>query len=80
MQQEETKAEPRTLEQIQAHYNQLCLRAGDLQYRIKCFQGDLEAANQALQQVNQEAAARKSLDDAAKASEAPAITPEVVAK
>lgn len=63
MQTEEAKKDPRSIEEIQTHYNQLCLRAGDLQYRIKCFQGDLDVCNQALVQVNQEGAARKKLDD-----------------
>lgn len=80
MQKEETTKEPRTLEEIQAHYNQLCLRAGDIQYKLKCFQGDLDVTNQALMQINQEAAARKKLEDSKKAEPELAIVPEAVSQ
>lgn len=73
---EQQKKEPRALEDINKEYNQLCLKAGDLQYRIKCFGGELENINHALLQVNQEAAKRKELDDAAKLTVVPTTNDE----
>lgn len=65
----EPEATPaRTLEEINAEYNHLCAKAGDFQYKILCFQGELSATNQRLFAVNKEASDLKSQ----------AITPEVV--
>ena len=45
----------RTLEQIQSEYQMLCARAGDMQYKVRCFNADLESINQRLVTMNQEA-------------------------
>ena len=51
------EAQPRSLEAIQAEYQQLCTQAGDLQYRIECFKEDLALINKRQKEVNQEGAA-----------------------
>lgn len=60
---------PRKLEEIKAQYNEVAQRAGQAQYQIFVLKKDLEQLNAALLNINQEAAARQSLDkeEAAKA-------------
>jgi len=71
--QAEAAKTPRPAEELKALYTQACQRAGDLQYRIKCLSGELEATNQELWKINQEHVARFQLD---KAAEAKAAAPE----
>jgi hypothetical protein len=53
---------PREMKDIQAAYNELRARAGDLQYQVFVLEKDLSQINQALISVNHEAAARQKLD------------------
>jgi hypothetical protein len=46
----------RTLDQIQAEYQQVCTKAGETQYKLKCFEGELAHWNQQLLKLNNEAA------------------------
>jgi ribosomal protein L12E/L44/L45/RPP1/RPP2 len=59
---------PRSMEEINKVYQELCMRAGELQYRILVSNGDLDNVNEALANINSEGAARIALD--AKAKEA----------
>lgn len=45
----------RTLEQVQAEYIELAKQAGDMSYRIKCFEADLERVHNRMLELNQEA-------------------------
>lgn len=62
-------AAPREISVLQQEYGQLINRAGELQYQISVYQTELNAVNGNLVSVNQEAAQRKQLDEAAKAAE-----------
>lgn len=53
---------PRTMEEINKTYSELCGRAGQLQYQIKVNTEQLEEINTALKSVNHEANARQKLD------------------
>lgn len=53
---------PRELTEIQTHYNDLCSKAGQLQYELSVKNKDLERLNELLMSVNHEAAARLKLD------------------
>ena len=69
---EDKKVEVRPLQVIQQEYTQLCTKAGDLQYKIRCFQTDLETVNGQLLSLNHEAvtsqeAAAKEADEKATA-------------
>lgn len=55
---------PRDLKEIQAAYNDLSARAGQIQYQRFVLDKDLEYVNNQLVSVNQEAHARKELDKA----------------
>jgi len=44
---------PDTQESLNREYSIQAAKAGDLQYMIKCFQGDLEAVNQQMLKINQ---------------------------
>lgn len=59
---------PRTMQEIEAAYGQLCASAGQLQYSITIQTRTLSDINAKLEAVNNEAAARKQLD-AQKANE-----------
>lgn len=48
---------PRAIEVIQAEYQSLCTRAGDIQYKLFLFNKDLATINEELVNINQEAAA-----------------------
>ncbi len=65
----ESAAAPRTLDDCQKQYQNLCLQAGHIQYQIDALSKDLRLINDTLRDVNLEA---KKLQDAAKAAEAPA--------
>lgn len=64
---QEAKPE-RTMAQIQAEYQQLCFKAGQLQYQVKTGKDDLELVNKELRSLNLEAAAMKA-DEAKKAAD-----------
>lgn len=49
---EEQKSAPRTPEQIQQEYAQLCIKAGDLGYKIQAFQKDLDMVHGQLRDLN----------------------------
>lgn len=60
---------PRELKEIQAQYNDLCLRAGQIAYQKYVLDKDAEQVNSTLLSVNHEAAVRQKLDkEAAEAS------------
>lgn len=50
----------RTIEQIQQEYQQGALKAGHISYQVYALKKDLELVNQALQNLNLEAAALKA--------------------
>lgn len=60
-------SQKRSMEQIQQEYQGLCLRAGDIQYRLSVMAKDLEEINKQLRDLNLEAASVKA--EEAKASE-----------
>lgn len=51
------QSKPRTLDDIRAEYQNLCSKAGHLQYQIHALSDDLELTNKALRDLNLEAAA-----------------------
>lgn len=53
---------PRAMDEIQKVYSELCARAGALQYKITIDNKSLDELNEALVNVNNEAAARQQLD------------------
>lgn len=57
---------PRALSDIQAQYNNVCVTAGDLQYKILCLKEQLAGVNEQLKEINQEAQARMNADNQAK--------------
>lgn len=57
---EESKS--RTIPEIQQEYQQQCLRAGDLQYRIAVMVNDLDMVNDHMKALNNEAAAIKAAE------------------
>jgi hypothetical protein len=68
--------QPRSFEEIQAAYGQLCAQAGAAQYQVYVHSEELKRLNESLVSVNQEAAARQRLDAEAKAKEATQQTEE----
>ena len=60
----------RTLQEIQAQYQQLCFNAGQLQYQIKANQDNLDMMNKEIRDLNLEAAVLKADEAAEKAKEA----------
>jgi len=54
--------EPRSIEELQKQHNELCARAGALQYRIEVEKQELLEVNKVLSNINNEAAARNKLD------------------
>lgn len=45
----------RSREELQGRYGELCAKAGELQYRIRMQQAELDGLNQAMQELNNEA-------------------------
>lgn len=68
---EEVKPE-RDVATIQGEYQNLCVRAGHLQYQIVTLQKDLEALNGTLRDLNFEAAKAHAKAQKEKAAETPA--------
>lgn len=61
----ETKLAPaRTSAQLQNQYTQLCAKSGHIQYQIFALKTDLEAINNALRDLNLEAAQALSQEKA----------------
>ncbi len=56
---------PRSMAEIQRAYQELCVKAGQLQYQVKVYGDELSKTNTELLAINNEAAARKQLDDQA---------------
>lgn len=66
----------RSIPEIQQEYQNLCLKAGHVQYQLFTNQKDLELLNGELRKLNLEAAAVKAAQDSALAAvEAPAEVP-----
>lgn len=64
----ETKKEykaPRTLQEIGGEYRQLCMTAGDLQFKIDSFKRDLALLNDQMRDLNFEAIAANQRDQEA---------------
>jgi len=59
----------RKLSEIEAEYQQLCVKAGHLQYTIAVISDDLKTLNETLKDLNLEAAEAKKAEDAAKDAE-----------
>jgi septal ring factor EnvC (AmiA/AmiB activator) len=64
-----TKA-PRTVQEIQNEYSNLCAKAGHLQYQIATLGKDLDLLNAQLRDLNFEAASAKNNEEAVKAAAA----------
>lgn len=64
----------RTLSDVNNEYTALCAQAGQKQYLLECAKQDLKALNEAIKQLNTEAAKMQQEEMAAKkaAAEAPA--------
>jgi len=58
----EKQKEPRSMEEIQNIYKDLCLKAGQAQYQVAVIQAEIADTNRQLLDINQEAAARNELD------------------
>jgi hypothetical protein len=56
----------KTLEEIKSEYVNVCVKAGDLQYKIYHFSQELKAANKQLQALNQQALQLQQEQDKAK--------------
>lgn len=67
---------PRTLPEIQRHYQETCVRAGQLQYQVKVYSDELETVNEELVRINKEAAARQMLDSQAPAKDSAPVIEE----
>lgn len=67
----------RTIPEIQQEYQNLCLKAGQLQYQVYTFSKDLEMVNKELRDLNLEAAAVNAAQEAAKANTGPALVPTI---
>lgn len=67
-----SETQKRTIAEIQAEYQNLCLKGGHLQYQVYTFSKDLDMVNQELRSLNLEAASVKAAEDkaAAEASKA----------
>lgn len=51
---QETKPQEDKKALLQKKYLSLCTKAGDLQYKIKCFEHELNQANEEMAQINKE--------------------------
>lgn len=65
-QEKETKAQPRTVVEIQQEYGQLCAKAGQLQYTIHVTKDDLAQVNNRLKDLNFEYVAAQRSEQEAK--------------
>ena len=54
---------PRELDAIQKEYQNTCFNAGQVQYQISVYKHELEMINERLLAINNEAAARRQLDE-----------------
>ena len=54
---------PRELAAIQSDYQEKAFAAGQVQYQIKVFSDEIDRLNGLILQINNEAAARKELDN-----------------
>ena len=61
----------REIPEIQAEYQNLCMKAGHLQYSIKCHKDDLALINDQLRELNLEAAAAQAKAQEAAKQEQP---------
>lgn len=62
---------PRSIPEIQSEYQQLCTKAGHLQYQAFCHEKDLAIVNDELRSLNLEAAAaQQAANEAAAKAEA----------
>lgn len=52
---------PRPIQAIQQEYVQLCTKAGDLGYKIRCFEKDLSTVYDQLRELNFEAVASQQV-------------------
>jgi hypothetical protein len=68
----------RTIPEIQNEYQNLCLKAGHLQYQVTVFQGDLDLVNKELRDLNLEAASVKAAEAKAASDAAAAAAPKPV--
>jgi hypothetical protein len=69
---------PRTHEQITNEYQNLALKAGDLGYKIECFEKDLEQVYEQMRNLNFEfVAANNAKAEAENAAKAAAAKPVV---
>jgi TolA-binding protein len=72
MKTEKTFKAPRPLPEIQMEYSQVCMRLGDMAYKLHCVNKDIETLNGQLQELNfeavasQEAAAKEAAEAKAK--------------
>jgi hypothetical protein len=55
----------RTVAEIQKEYVQVCTNAGDMTYRIKCFEQDLVKLHNRMLELNQEATEASATEKAA---------------
>jgi predicted porin len=65
----------RSVTEIQLDYQNLCVKAGYLQYQVYTHQKDLDMVNKELRDLNLEAAASKAAEDASKVSAAALTSP-----
>ena len=63
----------RNIAEIQTDYQNMCLKAGHLQYQVYTYSKDLEMVNGQLRDLNLEAAASKAAEDKAAAEAKPAL-------
>lgn len=70
----------RTIAEIQTEYQNLCLKAGHLQYQVYTFSKDLDMVNTELRALNLEAAAVKAAEASAPTPEAAPATEEAPAE
>lgn len=79
------ESKKRSIAEIQAEYQNQCLKAGHCQYQIFTFSKELEMINQVLRDLNLEASAVKAAEDKvaqeekAESEKALEKSPEVVA-
>lgn len=65
----EQAAEPRDMKVIEQEYSIAIQKAGQLQYQIEIYKRELDMHNERLMSLNNEAAERSKLDNAAKEQE-----------
>lgn len=68
---------PRSMEELNKVYQELCARTGQLQYKMAVDKEQLKQLNEAIRSVNLEADARQKLDAERTVTEAPEKAPEV---